>query len=125
MNTGKQNVILVYIRLIQNKLVKEKKNEKFRVGSLAEEILVCDSAVFPSLVSISGRVRILQEDEMLVGLGSEQKLLSLNEGTARVEPNTEFMRATNSLMADCVRRGIHLMLSLWSPLGRILSHLEF
>lgn len=95
------------------------------MGSLAEEILVCDSAVFPSLVSISGRVRILQEDEMLVGLGSEQKLLSLNEGTARVEPNTEFMRATNSLMADCVRRGIHLMLSLWSPLGRILSHLEF
>ena len=62
---------------------------------------------------------------MLVGLGSEQKLLSLNEGTARVEPITEFMSTTNSLMADCVRRGIHLMLSLWSPLGRIPSHLEF
>lgn len=29
MNTGKQNVILVYIRLIQNKLVKEKKNENY------------------------------------------------------------------------------------------------
>lgn len=34
------------------------------------------------------------------------------------------MTATNSLMVCCVRRGIQLMLGLWSSLGRILSHLK-